>query len=73
MKFRIGNWIISIERATDKVAPAALAKKTRAREAVRRAIDELRAEGVSDPTAYQVAKRAGVSPHTAKKYLTRRG
>jgi len=70
MKFRVGNWIITIERATDKVAPAALAKKTRAREAVQRAVRELRAEGITDPTAYQVAKRAGVSPHTAKKYLT---
>ncbi len=73
MKFRIGSWIVTIERAEDKVAPAVLAKKQRARDAVIQAVRELRAEGVSDPTAYQVAKRAGVSPHTAKKYLTMRG
>ena len=69
MKFRIGNWIITIERATDKVAPAALAKKTRAREAVIQAVRELEKEGARI-TPYAVAKRAGVSPHTAKKYLT---
>ncbi len=72
MKFRIGNWIISIERASDKVAPAALAKKQRARDAVIQAVRELEKEGARI-TAYAVAKRAGVSPHTAKKYLTRRG
>ena len=70
MKFRFGKWLITIERVSDKVAPAVLAKKSRAREAVRQAVEELRAEGITSPTAYQVAKRAGVSPHTAKKYLT---
>ena len=68
MKIKLFGWLITIERVSDKVAPAVLAKKKRAREAVQRAIDELRAEGAKI-TAYAVAKRAGVSPHTAKKYM----
>lgn len=69
MKFRFGKWLITIERVSDKVAPAVLAKKSRAREAVRQAVRELEKEGAKI-TPYAVAKRAGVSPHTAKKYLT---
>ena len=45
-----------------------LAKKSRARGAVQKAVEELKKEGARI-TPYAVAKRAGVSPHTAKKYM----
>ena len=68
MKIKLFGWLITIERVSYKVAPAVLAKKQRAREAVQRAVRELEKEGARI-TPYAVAKRAGVSPHTAKKYM----
>ena len=69
MRIKMFGWLITIERISDKVAPATEAKKRRAREAVQKAVEELEREGVR-VTPYQVAKRARISPHTAKKYLS---
>ncbi len=68
MRIKVFGWLITIERIQDKVAPAVEAKKKKAREAVQEAVEALKKEGVR-VTPYQVAKRAGISPHTAKKYL----
>ena len=68
MKVKIFGWIITIERANEKVRQANEAKRKRAMEAVKKAVAELEREG-KKITAYNVAKRAGISPHTAKKYL----
>ncbi len=68
MKVKLFGWLISIERVEDKIAPAVLAKKSRAQKAVKKAVGELKKEGAKI-TPSIVAKRAGVSPHTAKKYM----
>jgi len=68
LRFSIFGFVISIERKKTLTRKATEQKKKIAQEKVRRAVEELKREG-KEITPYSVSKRAGVSYHTAKKYL----
>jgi len=71
-KIEIGGYRVLIEskRERKKIAQrAAQIKSERAQEKIKQAIKELQAEG-KKITPYRVAKKAGVSYNTARKYLS---
>ena len=71
-KIEIGGYRVLIEskRERKKIAQkAAQIKSERAQEKIKWAVKELQAEG-KKITPYRVAKKAGVSYNTAKKYLS---
>ena len=69
MRFSLFGWIVVIERKKKLTEKATLAKQEKARRMVYEAVKQLESEG-KKVTAYAVAKVAGVSYHTAVKYLS---
>ena len=70
-KIEFAGYRVLIEKKEERqriAQKAAQAKAQKAQEKIKRAIEELQAEG-KKITPYRVAKKAGVSYNTAKKYL----